>query len=260
MKIRTRALVALVGILFLAPTAAAAQNGAPEPIEVALRMANGYLIVPVTAADGTEFEFTLSTGTPPTVLAQSTAEHLAGSTDLRMGGVPLNMDGVQTISDDRLTRDGELSHGMVGAQTLASYDILVDVPGGRLLLRPIGRPAPWPGVELGEATPLRIFHGVILSMQVELNGLEFPASLDLGITDTLINAPAADRLGITDEASGTVALGGATMKSGVRVSDLDIFGRWDPNGTGFVIVGAPITADCAVAISWVRSELRTCVR
>ena len=35
---------------------------------------------------------------------------------------------------------------------------------------------------------------------------------------------------------------------------------WDPNGKGFVLVGAPIAFDCAISLSWVHQEMRTCVR
>ena len=35
---------------------------------------------------------------------------------------------------------------------------------------------------------------------------------------------------------------------------------WDPQNNGFVVIGAPIAYDCAVAISWFHSELRTCLQ
>jgi hypothetical protein len=36
--------------------------------------------------------------------------------------------------------------------------------------------------------------------------------------------------------------------------------RFVPDGTGFVLVGAPLAYDCAIALSWVQREIRTCVR
>ena len=46
----------------------------------------------------------------------------------------------------------------------------------------------------------------------------------------------------------------------IRVLDLPIFGGWDPNDRGFVILGAPIAYDCAISLSWAHKEIRTCVR
>ena len=46
----------------------------------------------------------------------------------------------------------------------------------------------------------------------------------------------------------------------VAVRDLPLFQGWDPDGKGFVVIGAAITYDCALAISWVHQEIRTCVR
>ena len=46
----------------------------------------------------------------------------------------------------------------------------------------------------------------------------------------------------------------------VEVTDSPIFQGWDPQGDGFVIVGASVAYDCAIAISWAHAELRTCIR
>ena len=46
----------------------------------------------------------------------------------------------------------------------------------------------------------------------------------------------------------------------MKVTESRMSQGWDPNGNGFVIVGAPIAYDCAIAISWAHAEFRTCAR
>ena len=59
----------------------------------------------------------------------------------------------------------------------------------------------------------------------------------------------------------TLQVGGTTFSDlPVRVLDDAAFGQWTPNGEGFVYVGAPIALDCAISVSYVHQELRTCVR
>ena len=130
-----------------------------------------------------------------------------------------------------------------------------------MILKPVGRSVAWDGITLSDPVRLRVYHGVILGMDVEFNGREYGATLDLGISSLVVNEPVktAMRLDAKDEA--TLGLGGTKLANlPVQVLDLPIFQGWDPDNRGFVIVGAPVAYDCAISISWAHREMRTCVR
>ncbi len=253
--------LAIAVLVTAAASPAAAQMHGNGPTEVPLRMEQGRLLVPVQAPDGTELEFMLSTGTPPTVFSESTAARLGDQTGLTIGGLPLNMEDIAIVPDEQLTMDGLVIAGIVGAMTLNEYDILVDVPGERLVLKPFGRSVEWDGVELSDPIRLRVYHGVILGLDIEFNGREYQAMLDLGMSTMVINEPVKTAMHLEAEGVSTLGLGGTTLSDlPVRVRDLEIFNNWDPDGAGFVIVGAPVAQNCAISISWVHREMRTCVR
>jgi len=233
-----------------------------DVIEIALQVEGGRLTVPVMSSDGSEYLFALTTGNPMTILAQSTADRLAGGVgDLTMGGVPLATEGSITLPDGQLESDGIPIAGMVGGSTLSGYDVLVDVPNGRLLLKTPGRSVDWDGVALSQPARLQIYHGVIIGLQVQLDGTDYRATLDLGTPSLIVNTPVGEELGIDGEGMSTLTLGATSMSDmPVGVRDLEVFAQWDPAGTGFALIGAPIAYDCAISISWLHSELRTCVQ
>lgn len=238
-----------------------AQQDGTGPVEIPLRIQGGRLVVPVQAPDGARLEFVLSTGSTVTVLSRSAAASLGQDAALTMGGFPVPMDGSTRVEDDELTYDGAALDGMISSNMLNQFDVLVDAPGGRLVLEPPGRSVDWEGVTMSEPIRLRIYHGIALGLDVELDGRPYAAALDLGTPTLVVNEPARSQLNIGAEATGTLALGATRFEDlPVRALDLEILGRWDPNGNGFVLVGAPITYDCALSISWVHRELRTCVR
>ena len=264
-KPRTRAgrwngsgLVAILVGLTAATPSSAQHTG--QPIEVPLEVVGGRLVVPVVAPDGTELSFTVSTANPITILTTAGEARIGGQSALDMGGVSVSLGGARTIPDASLTADGRTLDGMIGANTLNQFDALVDVPGGRLLLQPPSGSVKWDGYALSDPVRMLVYHGVALGIQVELNDTPYSGTLDLGTPIIAVNQPVADAIDLSGEV-GTLALG-ATAQDGltVRAIENDLFGRWDPNGNGFVIVGAPVAYDCAIAISWVHQELRTCVR
>jgi hypothetical protein len=76
----------------------------------------------------------------------------------------------------------------------------------------------------------------------------------------VINETVKSDLGLANEDTATLSLGGARLPGlPVRMLDLEMH-RFVPDGTGFVLVGAPLAYDCAIALSWVQREIRTCVR
>jgi hypothetical protein len=251
-------LTALAAIWF-APTASAQHTAGL--VEVPLRVEAGRLMVPVHAADGTEYHFMLSTGTPPTILSASTAAALGDSPELTLGGLAVDFTGSQTISDEDLAMEEFTFHGMIGPQTLNRYDILIDVPGGRLVLRPAGPPAAWEGVTLTDPAPIQVFHGQVMAMNVEIDGQSVFATFDSGRRVAAANEALVARLGAEPEFTATVAFGGSEIPGlTLQQSEIPMNDRWDPDGRGFLILGAAFTYDCAVAISWVRSQLQVCAR
>ena len=44
----------------------------------------------------------------------------------------------------------------------------------------------------------------------------------------------------------------------VEIRELDIFQRWSPDGSPFLLIGIPLVENCAVSISWAHQEIRTC--
>ncbi len=251
--------VAIMFATLVAP--AGAQTSGTAPIEVPLSVHGGRLVVPVEAADGSELQFVLSSGSGQTVFTDSLAAKLGDSPRLSMGGAVVPTDAIHTVEDEELLVDGRQLAGMIGANMLNQFDVLVDVPGGRLILKPTGRSVDWEGVELSEPVRVLVLHGIVLSFDVELEGRRYPATLDLGTPMLVVNEGVqADTL-IEDEDEVTLSLGGARLSGvPVRVLDLEILRRWSPDGDGFVMVGAPLAYDCAISISWVHREIRTCVR
>ena len=249
---RALAVLALMGALPLGAQSAG-------PVEIPLSTHGGRMVIPATAADGTALRFLVSTGSTVTVLSETGAARVAdgGAT---IGGVPVNMENAVTVSDEDLTVDGTVMDGLVSNNTLYDFDVLFDVPEGRLVLRPIGRSVTWPGVRLSDPVPLRVYHGGVLALDAEIDGTAYPAMLELGATALLANEAVLKE---NDIREGRVDLTlGSTVLSGlpIELSDNPTIGRFSPNGDGFVIVGAPPALECAVAISWVHRELRTCVR
>lgn len=254
----SRVTTALLLAALASPAAAQAPAGAP--VEVALRTHGGRLIVPVRSANGEDLEFIVSTGSTATVLTESAAKRV-GDAGLTLGGLTVPMDGSQTVPDGSLTTAGTRFDGMIGGNMLSAYDVLFDAPGGRLVLKPVGRAVEWKGESLSEPVRLRVYHGVILGLDVELGGAPYPAMLDLGTPALLVNAAVVKAGGVAGGKAGTLRLGSVTFRDlPAAESDHPVIQRFSPNGDGFVLVGAPIALECAVSVSWVHRELRTCVR
>lgn len=250
--------VAAVTALASAPLPASAQTTPDRAIEVALATRAGRMAVPVHAPDGTELTFLVTTGSAVTVLSESTAARFDGRA-LTLGDAPVNLEHARTVPDRELTVDGRAMDGVVGANTLNAFDVLFDAPGGRLVLKPVGRAVAWPGVELSDPVRLRVYHGVVLALDVGVNGVELPAMLELGAPALLVNQAVLDRASV-DDGTADLELGASTFRGvAVELSDHPVIGRFSPDGDPFVVVGTPPALACPVSVSWVHRELRTCV-
>lgn len=250
-------LAAVVGVP--GPVPAHAQAPGVDEVEVPLRVVDGRLFVTVDAPAGERLTFQVGTGSAETVLANSVATRLGAAPALALGGHPLPTERVHTVPDASLRAGDTVVHGILSASFLGGFDVLVDAPGSRLVLRPAGRGGDWGGVALGPPTPIRVLHGVVLGLDVTVNGVEVPGLLELGTPAVLLNPPAATAASVRDGRA-TLALGGVTFEGfAVQAGDHPVFERV-PGGGSFALVGAPVVLECAAALSWVRQTLRMCVR
>lgn len=250
-----------VGLLVAVTAGPAAAQHGRHAVEIPLRVHGGAFVVPVDAPDGTQLEFLLDMGSMVTVLSETGARLIGEQTGLTLGGVPFDTDSVPTRSDADFTIDGTVFAGLVAANTLNQFDVLFDAPHGRLVLQRPGRSVVWEGVTLSGPVPLRLYHGAIISFDLELNGKAYPAMLDVGLQSMIANEQAGAEAGVRDGRLETLTIGSATYTNlPVRVEDTAITERFTPTGGGFVLVGAPIALDCALSVSYVHQELRTCVR
>lgn len=255
-----RILLVTLTLTVVATTASQAQRPAAAS-EAPLALTGGHLVVSVTVPGGGVADFLLRTGEMSTVLSESFVARHGDGPEVRVGDVALDMSGARTVPDAELRVDGRQYAGTIGGNTVSRYDMLVDVPAGRFALKTPGRRVEWPGVRLSDPVRLRIYHGVAVNLEVLVEGVSHMATIDLGQRELIINAPLAAEVGVSGTGSSTLRLGQIDFPDlPVRVSDHPILERWDPEGAGFVILGTPIVRDCALSMSWLHQELRTCVR
>lgn len=228
-------------------------------VEVPLSEHGGRLVVPVATADGDELEFILTTGNAVTVLTQSTVDRFGEAPAFTLGGESVPMDQAHVLDDASLETEGRSFAGMISPNMLSDYNVLIDLPNERLVLAPTGRSVDWGDIPLSDPAPLRVFHGIVLSMDVIMGEDRIPAMLELGTPKVLANQAVADAGHLADGHAPSLSLAGHTYTDlPGEVSDHPIIGRFSPSGTPFVLVGTPVAWDCAIAISWIHAELRTC--
>lgn len=242
----------------LQPVHAQAPRGAVVEIPLHVDPA-GRLVVPVQTADGRTLSFALSTMVPTSMVAASVADGDASALGLRLDGFDHPLE-VASQPDAVFLADGHRVDGVLGVAALGDVDVLIDAPNERMLLRPIGRSVEWAGMTLSEPTRLNVFHGVALRLDIEVAGQRLGATIDLANPANQANPGAAQVAGLTPAAPASVRIAGADRRMHFDIADTPILDRWDPDGAGFVSLGAPFAADCAVSLSFFHQELRTCVR
>jgi hypothetical protein len=257
----TRVGIGLLGIMTIAALASplAAQGPRPEPIEVPLRVVDGRMIVSAEASDGSTYDFVLGLGLP--LVTQSAVARI-GDARLTIGGIPVDLEEGQTVPDSYLALDGAIGPtpaGILGSPTLNRYDLLVDVPNGRLVLKPFGRAVRWDGVKLSGSVPVEVFHDLLMRTDVQVEGEVYKGLLDLANPGLQVNRPIG--AAVTDGHIGAFRMGYSGWPDiPAEVSDSPVFGRWVGEGEGFVIIGAAVAYDCVLAISFQHSEIRTCLQ
>lgn len=241
--------------------AASGRLAAGETVELPLAVVDGHLVVTARGSDGTELRFGLTTGSSVPVLTRSGAERVKAAGGVTLGGLPVPTADAHVTDDADLMAGRRPLDGQIGPGVLDAHDVLIDAPGGRLVLRGVGRERGWPGVRLSDPVPLRVYHGIILGHDAALDGKGFGAMLNLGSSATVVNAAVGEALGLAGPGRARLTLGATEVgEVPVRVEDLEVFRMWAPDGRGFVLVGSAFVRDCAISLSWVHREMRTCVR
>lgn len=219
--LRRRALLALpLGLAtpFVHPAAACTVAAA-----VPLRLIDGYPTVPATIL-GQAVTFIVDTGAQGMLLVPEVAAalglplrgiapvsgtggsgqaRLVALPDLRLGGTPVpGLVAPVTPLPVSLATPFPLA-GLLGASLLARFDVLIDVPGGSMVLSLPGSCPPPPGRTL----PIGLSRAAEAFVDVSLNGTPTLAMLDTGSRATLVNAPFARSLGLGAAVSASTARG-----------------------------------------------------
>jgi predicted aspartyl protease len=274
-----------------------------EVHEVPLRAEGGWLVVPVVTPTGDTLSFIVDTAAGVTVLGASGAEAMAAepsgkatvtgasgpmevkivrAPELAVGDLSIRATERVVIDDDAITSDDRIVfHGILGIDFLRSFDVLIDAPGGRMLLRqPGGEGSDWPGLALDEPVKISFVMGSFIRIDVEVNGLPVRSILDTGARDIVLNRAAANAVSVrrtsepapiphrgigAEEVIGYNALVktltfGQVLRPDVEVTvaDLPVFGLFGAEQV--VLLGSPLFRECALAISYRQAEHRTCLR
>lgn len=124
---------------------------------------------------------------------------------VRLGGVALPAIATPVTALPALPRTEPAVAGLLGAPLLASYDVDLDVPHGRMGLYPAGACAT-PPAEMA-TMPLEVTAAREAFLTVRVNGQNLLALLDTGSRATLLTAAAARQLGVRAPVSANTARG-----------------------------------------------------
>ncbi len=239
----------------------AAQRAEEVGVEVPLRVEAGRIVVTAQNASGQDLDFVL--GAARNVLSEWGASQIGDSRDVTLGGLPMNFGTAQVVPADQVLMDGGILEGpfagILGGPALSEYDILIDVPNQRLLLKRPGRFVAWDGVSLSNPTRLQILHDALIRTEVEVNGEVFFAHVELTSASMIVSSVVRERASVTG-GEADFRLGYAAFPElPAEFIDLPQLRGWGGDDAGVVFVGAPVAMKCAIAISWVHAELRTCM-
>lgn len=295
-------MVAPVAALTVLLTAGVTLPAAGAQVEVP--MVNlGWLVVPVYLSDEPiALRFILDTGASWTAVSAQTAARfsrgpsreitiqgasgpatalLATVPLLRVGEFSITDRDVIVLPDQELVSDGQAFDGILGADILSRFDVLIDAPRGSLWLYPHGAaPTGSAAAMLGEPLAIELLDGRLIRHRVEVNGAAVEALLDSGARRMLINRAGSGAAGIEvlDNTAQTASPGlggedfefhigslgglvvGGTMFAGLRtlVGDLPVFSALGMQSAPTLIIGAPLLARCPVFIAYSARTIRYC--
>jgi hypothetical protein len=232
-----------------------------DAIEIPLRMEGGRLLLTADGPHGEQHDFVL--GLARNAVSQSGSDRLGQALSaMSLGGIRIDLEGAPTLPDAALTlEDGTTPVGVIGGEALHPFDVLIDVPGGRLVLKRSGRSVRWDGLSLSSPVATRVFHDALIRVDVEVGGKLVGGLLDFVQPTMGVNEPLRSQLGEGATRMSSFRMGYSGWDDlPAEVIDDPLFRGWDPDGNGFVVVGAAVAAECMIAVSWQHAELRTCVR
>jgi len=293
-------IAALLVLLSVVPALAPAEVSAQ--VEVPL-VDLGWLVVPVYLNDEpVALRFVLDTGASWTAISARTAARFARGSgreiaiqgasgpatallatvpSLRVGELSIDNRDVIVLPDEELVSDDQTFDGILGADILSRFDVLVDAPSGSLWLYSHGAVLADPAAAgLGTALPIDLLGGRLIRHRVEVNGATVEALLDSGARRMLINRVGSSAAGIEvrDDSAQTASpgIGGndfefhsgslgalvvaGTSFTGLRtlVGDLPVFGALGMQAAPMLIIGAPLLARCPVFIAYSARTIRYC--
>ena len=172
--------------------------------------------------------------------------------------------------------------GVLGADVLRRFDVLISAPTGRLVLFAPGS-GPGAGADLQvDAIGLSRRNGPLVRHVVGINGVRITAILDSGSRRLVLNGPAARRAGVDplpdSEERGSpgvgtqetlqrratldrLSIGSVELRDlPVHVADLPVFAAVGLGSVPTVLLGAPALATCPVFISYSSDSIRYCDR
>lgn len=246
----------IVGLCLVAPV-----HAQTESIEIPLRMEGGRLLVTADGPHGEQHDFVL--GLARNAVSQSGLDRLGPALSaMSLGGVRIDLEGAPTVPDAELkVAGGPTPMGVIGGEALHPFDVLIDVPGGRLVLKRSGRSVRWDGVSLSSPVTTQVFHDALMRVDVEVGGNVFGGLLDFVQPTMGVNEPLRSQLEEDATRMSSFRMGYSGWEDlPAAVTDDPLFRGWDPDGNGFVVVGAAVAAECVIAVSWRHAELRTCLR
>ena len=284
---------------FPAPTALEGKLVAEVPLEVE----GSWLIVPVWGR-GETLRFIFDTGSSSGSVSESLARRhglrvvgearLSGASGrdrvsvvdarwLRLGSASTGGREKFVLADHVLSDgDGRRFDGIIGADLLRYYDVLIDAPAGLLRLYRPGTAGLEGGPVVGPtlAVPFERLRRGLIRLEVSVNGHPVTAVLDTGSPTVLLNLIAADAVGLTlaeeplsEGARGVgskaittygarvdaIQVGETRFESvDVEVADLPIFGRLGLGGRPAMLLGSPVLLGCPLLISYKERALRFC--
>ena len=271
--------------------------------EVPLEVEGNWLIVPVWGR-GETLRFILDTGASSGSISESLARRhrlravgearLSGASGsdrvsvvdvrwLRLGRASTG-DREKFVLGDHVLSDGDDHRfdGIVGADLLRYYDVLIDAPAGLLRLYRPGTTGSEGGPVVGPslAVPFERLRRGLIRLEVSVNGHPVAAVLDTGSPTVLLNPIAAEAVGVTlaeeplSEGARGVGSKAVTTYGGrvdaiqvgetrfesvdVEVADLPIFGRLGLGGRPAMLLGSPVLLGCPLLISYKERALRFC--
>lgn len=230
-----------------------------EATEIPVRVDGGRLIVEVEDGSGQSHDFILGVGYAS--IATSMADRL-GAAELSLGGIAFSIADHERVPDDSFAHEGMAQPvGVLGGAALNDYDVLIDVAGGRMLVKPSGRSVRWPGESLSNPVSVQILHGYLVRVNVQVGETVADALLDLKDPHVQLSPPVGEAEGVGDGSIDSFRMGYSGWPSlPVKVGTTPTVLGWGGDKRAFAVVGAAVAIDCALAISWRHQEIRTCIR